>query len=263
MDDQGPRSRETFVSDIAIFLLIVIIAGGLAYLVGIRRLVFPTPVQPTFSSPYSTSTVTPTREMPTAVPPFRNNSSSACDHFDNAVLNPGWEWIDPKGDSYFSLTDNPGFLRITVSGPDHDLYLNLNAPRLLQSVAGDFTVTTRVTIDPQYNYQAAGLLYWQDAENYARLERTLVSGIDLLYRIEGIYDAVEIPFFASTTLLKFEMSGQTLQGFYSQDGDDWSSVEAVQMPASMHAQIGIDVVNEWQDNSITADFDYFKFGHCP
>jgi regulation of enolase protein 1 (concanavalin A-like superfamily) len=150
-----------------------------------------------------------------------------------------------------------------VYGRDHDLYQNLNAPRMLQYVKGDFTVTTKVTINPQQNYQAAGLLYWQDENNYVRLERTLVKGIDLLYKIQGEYNAVEISFSASTTFLKFELSNQTLQGFYSEDGYNWSIVEAVQVPPCNNGQVGIDVVNEWQDNSITADFDFFMFSQCP
>jgi hypothetical protein len=270
MDNRNPKFREILRHDMAIFLVIVLIAGVVAYLEGVSRFAFQTPATPTFILRYPTTpTTTPTPlqppapELPTLAGPPRYPSSSACDEFEDAFLNAGWEWIDPKGDSYFSLTDIPGSLMITVSGPDHDLYENLNAPRLLQNVQGDFTVTTMVTIYPEYNYQAAGLLYWQDADNYVRLERTLVSGIDLLYRIRGEYKAVEISFFTSPTFLMFEMSGLTLQGFYSEDGDNWTSIEPVQVPLSSHAQIGIDVVNEWQDNSITAYFDYFKFSYCP
>lgn len=268
MDEQASKIREIIIRDIFIALLVTIIGGVIvAYLAGEGRFATPTPE----ATPPSSLVPVPTEKPTTAPAPtekatislFQNRvSSSLCDDFDNTTLNSGWHWIDLKGDSSYSLTDNPGFLRITVYGRGHDLYQNLNAPRMLQDVEGNFTVATRVTINPQYNYQAAGLLYWQDQNNYVRLERTLVKGIDLLFRIRGVYNAVEIPFFVSTTFLKFEMSGLTLQGFYSEDGYNWSSVEAVQVPSSNNGQIGIDVVNEWQDNPISADFDYFKFDQC-
>lgn len=201
-------------------------------------------------------------EKPITAPVPNQASSSTCDNFDNTALNAGWVWIDPKGDSAYSLTDNPGVLRLTVYGRNHDLYQNLNAPRMLQHVNGDFTVTTKVTINPRRNYQAAGLLYWQDENNYVRLERTLVKGIDLLYKIQGEYKAIEIPFSASTVFLKFELSNQTIQASYSDDSYNWSNAGTLQLLSTGNAQLGIDVVNEWQDDPISADFDYFKFSQC-
>jgi len=198
-----------------------------------------------------------------ASPPSPTSTPTGiCDDFDDSSIQSYWNWVDPSGDSSYSLSDRPGFLRITVHGRDHDLYQNLNAPRLLRFVDGDFVATTNVSINPLVNYQGAGLLFWQDEYNYVRLERTLVRGIDLLYRIQGTYNAVEIPFSASTVYLKFEMIDQELSSFYSEDGFNWIEVDTLHILPSEKNQVGIAVVNEWQDASISADFDFFKLGEC-
>ncbi|RPI14381.1 MAG: hypothetical protein EHM65_04670, partial [Acidobacteriales bacterium] len=85
-------------------------------------------------------------------------------------LGPGWQWIDPQGDSRMSLDERGGFLRITVTGY-HDLWpanRTYNAPRLMREVQGDFTVETKID-GP--NRWCGGLLVWKDQNNYVRLER--------------------------------------------------------------------------------------------
>ena len=84
----------------------------------------------------------------------------------------------------------------------------------MQRVSGDFVASTMVTIIPMYNYQGAGLLLWKDEYNYVRLERTLVLGIDLLYRINGDRSSVEIPYSKPTVYLQMELVGNKLTASY-------------------------------------------------
>lgn len=252
-----------FTGVIVVLFIYGITSGGMYSLdvLGGRQVAQTEP--PYTNAPLIDFTTTPIPQIrPTTIQTSKQISSSVCDNFDNSTLTSGWDWIDPNSDSIYNLTDNPGFLRITVSGSNHDLYQNLNAPRMLQEVKGDFTVVTKVTIYPLENYQAAGLLYWQDENNYVRLERTLVQGIDLLYKIQGTYSAIEIPFSISPVFLKFEFSNQNLSSFYSADGNKWNFVETLQLSPSNNDQVGIVVVNEWQENTISADFDYFMFSQC-
>ncbi len=187
-----------------------------------------------------------------------------CDNFDDSSLNGGWQWVDPLGDSSYSLTDNPGHLRISTSNGGHDLYANTNAPRLLQPVHGDFTVVTKVTISPAFNYQGAGLLIWQDENNYVRLERTLVSGIDFLYKMGGTNYSDEISFSTSDTVyLKLQRAGNDFSAWYSMDNLTWEFVQTINFPNINHQlQTGPVLINQWQDNPIYADFDFFHFDSC-
>jgi regulation of enolase protein 1 (concanavalin A-like superfamily) len=186
-------------------------------------------------------------------------STGFSDYFDSSSLTSGWSWIDPKGDSNYSLTALPGYMRISTSGRGHDLYLNFDAPRMVQSIDGDFVVSTRVLIDPRYNYQGAGLLVWQDSNNYIRLERTLVSGIDLWYRIQGVYGGVELPYSTYGDIyFRISRAGNSFTASYGLDNKTWNPVLTINFPANNTLQVGLVLINEWQDNSTYAYFDFFE-----
>lgn len=100
---------------------------------------------------------------------------------------PGWGVIiDPAGDC--KLMEKDGKLSITVPGTPHNLnplpgWNNLDAPRVLQEVDGDFTIQVRVAKfeKPKPNtssnkenpasFVAGGILIWQDGENFLRFLR--------------------------------------------------------------------------------------------
>lgn len=104
----------------------------------------------------------------------------------------GWgEIIDPDGDC--RVAEDQGDVAITVPKTRHDLTYadknaKLNAPRVLQSVEGDFTLEVTVRAFPlpgdaassggQYSFVSTGLLVWQDEKNFIRLERAAVGNSD-------------------------------------------------------------------------------------
>src|SRR6478672_5429970 len=97
----------------------------------------------------------------------------------------GWgEVVDPDGDC--KVTEDKGTLTLTVPKTHHDLtyqedVTKLNAPRVLQPVEGDFTLTVTVKAYPppmglqsssgKHTFCSTGLLIWQDDKHYVRLER--------------------------------------------------------------------------------------------
>src|SRR2546426_11260430 len=91
----------------------------------------------------------------------------------NGTLDSNWQWIDPRGDANNTLTAMPGFLRISTPS-ERDLWhgRNYDAPRLVQPITGNFIAEVKVNFQPsdRTNYQAAGLLLWQDEKNFLRFE---------------------------------------------------------------------------------------------
>jgi hypothetical protein len=95
--------------------------------------------------------------------------------------------VDSWGDCDVSLDREKERLRIQVPGTPHVLSaevpdLPMNAPRVVRRVRGDFTATVHVVgqLEPgrskttHYDpYHGAGLIVWQDASNYLRLERAV------------------------------------------------------------------------------------------
>ncbi len=100
---------------------------------------------------------------------------------------PGWgEVIDPAGDC--KVAEKAGTVSITVPGTQHNLnplpgWNNLDAPRVLQEVDGDFTIEVKVVKFAQpkpktssnkekpASFVAGGILIWQDGKNFLRFLR--------------------------------------------------------------------------------------------
>ena len=100
----------------------------------------------------------------------------------------GWgRVVNPSGDCDVALDRVQERLRIEVPGTAHVLSaevprLPMNAPRVVRGVRGDFTAGVHVLgrLEPgpikttHYDpYHGAGLIAWQDASSYLRLERAV------------------------------------------------------------------------------------------
>lgn len=197
------------------------------------------------------------------------SSTTYSDEFTATALDAKWTWINPLSDCGYDLSANPGHLRISVPSGNHDLYTysNLNAPRITQSISGDFTIETRVLFDPSYGAQCAGILVWKDSDNYLRLDR-VYAGVG-----GGVMQAVDLSgeyldswhyygsaaYANTTTYLRLERTGCNFTASYSSDGVSWTFLDTASFPGLEDpVQIGLFVLDEWQNNPIHADFDYFK-----
>lgn len=76
---------------------------------------------------------------------------------------------DQANDEFWSLEENPGFLTITTQ--DSDVHQERNEPKnffLQDAPEGDYEIVTKLSFAPRENYEQAGLMIWQDADNYVR-----------------------------------------------------------------------------------------------
>lgn len=208
---------------------------------------------------------------------FRNiellaSQTSFQDEFDSGSLQARWDWVDLQEDCSYNLTDTPGFLTVEVPGSPgkengHDLFwlINFNAPRLLQPVRGDFLIETRLNVEPQENYQAAGLLVWQDTWHYVRLERNAwgKGGI-----FGGLHSSQGVPWTfrpTSATQLELRLSrmGNTFTGWYREVGaSTWLLLGQATAPFSDTVLVGLAVYNQWSEQPTSAEFDYFHISRA-
>ncbi len=188
-----------------------------------------------------------------------------CDYFDARTPFVGWNWIDPLGDSNYQLDPQSGQLRISTPSGNHDLFINSNAPRLLQSFTGDFTIRTKVTLTAQFDYQGAGLIVWQDADHYLRLELGgAARSINYIHNLNGNYfDLNPDPLTGLTgAYLEITRVGNRFTTAYSLDGVTWYPLHSVNYAAPATLSAGLSLINSWQDHPTYADFDYFETGNC-
>lgn len=161
---------------------------------------------------------------------------------------PGWGMaLDLAGDCEFTAAS--GKLTIVVPGSEkpHGLSPDLNsdkAPRVLQSVRGDFTVTVRVdgTFQPtkestqrsRFGYNGAGLLVMADEGNFVRIERAGVhrpngsksNFVNFEIHVDGKLQRYGLPKDFPTdgskpTWLKLERKGDLMLGSMSHDLETW------------------------------------------
>jgi regulation of enolase protein 1 (concanavalin A-like superfamily) len=180
----------------------------------------------------------------------------------------GWgAAVDPDGDCRIGA--DGGKLTIEVPGKKHDLSIEtgeMNAPRVLKGIDGDFIAQAKVagnirhsgkrTSDRSLAYHGAGLLLWQDARTYVRLERAAIVREDgqvvhytnFELRRDGeavLSNAVEIP--DQDTYLRMERRGDRVYGLVSADGFRWACFEPMAATLPWDVKLGFAAVSTSSD----------------
>jgi regulation of enolase protein 1 (concanavalin A-like superfamily) len=176
----------------------------------------------------------------------------------------GWgNAYDPDGDCKFTVEE--GRLRIAVPGTDHALAIErgqVNAPRVVREVYGDFIAQVKVSgafptgavrvIERGKPFHGAGLLLWQDEQNYIRLERTEMaygprntSGVGFEKRTGGKFQrlgpqrALNLDDGQAPTYLKLQRQGDEVRAAASTDGAVWVDFKPMTVDLPERVYIGV------------------------
>ena len=179
----------------------------------------------------------------------------------------GWgKIVDPVGDCTFDLTE--GKFTIKVPGAYHDLWPvkgQVNAPLVLQEIAGDFTVDVLVeevtkaepdTVLPGMastaSFHAGSLIVWQDAKNFVRFDRTNMNkggrATTACY-LHIFQDGKRIAELAPAvpdrpTHLRLTRKGDLVTAAYSQDGaKTWKSLAEQKVTLADKVKAGVSALN--------------------
>ncbi len=189
------------------------------------------------------------------------------DEFDGS-LGEGWYWVNENSDRW-NLTEQPGFLRIYNSP-----FVTGGENLLLRPVAqGDFMIKTRLLFEPDTNFQFAGLIIWQDENNFLQLGRAFCDIPDVCVG-NGIYfdyvgggTSVDGNFATpvgnpSEVYLRLERRGDMVRGFYSLDqGITWYEIGTHWIPSDFQVNgVGLTASQDYNtpDWDIPTDFDFFE-----
>lgn len=183
------------------------------------------------------------------------------DNFDSGTLDSRWTWVR-ENPAYWSLTANPGFLRLTTRGSLHQTSNDLENI-LLTPVSGiDYRIITKVTFSPMENNHRAGLLVYEDDDNYIQLTRVYTDGdhVRIKTEIGGVnsYTYASDVVAATTLYLRLDKYANDYYGFYSLDGVAWEFIGQYNLPLS-NTYVGLFAAYGPTVTEIDADFDYFEF----
>ena len=202
------------------------------------------------------ATPTPT---PTAVPVKKTKHT---DEFISSALHlhKAWSWVR-EDNTKWSLKANKGNMRITCQ--PGELYMTTNTAKnllLRTPSAEDWSIKTKVTFNPTLANQQAGLLVYQDDNNYVKLIRCYngANRVHFAKETGGTYAMVnEVAQAATTVYLKITKSGTNYTGYYNTDGsENWTQLGTASTTLS---NIKYGLAN-FAGPTVDADFDWFDDG---
>jgi ammonium transporter Rh len=182
------------------------------------------------------------------------------DEFEGQILNPSW-LIIRENQSDWSLSERPGYLRI-ITKTDSLWQINVNnkVKFLRNAPHGSFEIVTKLTYNPAQKFQQAGLVMYEDEENYVMLTRQMddVANVEMSREISRVAGSNTAPTSLTTLYLKLTKSGGNITGAFSEDGISWTIVDVVSGVKLEHPKVGLVGYNAQLNTTANADFDFFK-----
>ena len=198
------------------------------------------------------------------------------DDFDGPALIPEWSWINEDASSW-SLTERPGYLRIHTQPGTLDEANNSAHNVLLRAAPpAPYVLSTRFELHPTQEFHEAGLLVYQDADNYVKLSRLystrLPSEGDDFYllnqEVAGVRSgAIYVPTSQQAIELQLLVEATNVTGAYRDASGRWITLGTLNVGAlASSASVGILANNGISSPpalSIPVDFDFVTVGAPP
>ncbi len=198
----------------------------------------------------------------------------------------GWGTaIDPDGDCEFFLSKESLLIRVPGTPNPHDLAAEIetvNAPRVLKTVRGDFTVQVKIdgrftpgkesTLPGRVGYNGAGLVVMADSQNVVCLARAVMNhpgsepkpyaNFEMRAHGElarmGNANAKPLPS-SGPVFLRLERHGQKISGAVSTDGKEWDQLKPKELPMDWPKKLQVGVVAiSTSTNEFNPRFSNFK-----
>ena len=238
----------------------------------------PTPATPPTSTGSPTRRSACTRRRP---PPRGTQANTArfdyftldapqepSDEFDGTSLNLcRWSQIVRHEPGGYTVGDG----KLTLPAAHGDFFANgaNNNPNILLQPApsGPWTMTTRLTFNPNENYEQAGLLVYGDDANYVKADYVYANGRGLEFLREannvaaGFGGFVNINTRPTTVDMRITSDGTTLRAYYRFEGEPWTPYgEPAALASVPNPKVGI-YANDSNATVTTRDdavFDFFR-----
>lgn len=189
------------------------------------------------------------------------------DTFDGSSLDERWQVVNPDA---ANMAVSDGALRI--AGQPGDTWQTVNTAKnivVLDIPSGDFTATADVSASVEKVYQGAGLIAWQDMDNYVRAGLTFVGGlspsgraIETDVEANATFAAVAFADRPASTgeRLRLQRVGDTITTSYW-TGTDWATAATTEV-AFDTTQVGLYALAAQDGTVLPAAFDSFTVEHA-
>lgn len=191
----------------------------------------------------------------------------ASDHFNSGTLGSQWSWVR-EDNSHWSLTAVPGAMRIVTQSGDVIGSLTSAKNLLLEDVTGNWSVVTKVTLSakPYQDYQQAGLIIYQDDNNYLKLVRCYSMSNKFAWskEINGTYyeESAADGVVGTMVYLKIAKNGSNYTAYYSTNGVNYTRVGTSQYLSLSPLKVGLIGINgPVTAGEVNADFDYVNVSY--
>lgn len=181
------------------------------------------------------------------------------DYFDSAGMNPEWSFSGYTPENTHSLTERPGWFRLSPRGKANTIVKN--------DGEHNYSLITRLDFNPESTTDEAGLWVFNGLETlYARLNSTMNDSGENVISFSltgGSYYETENTI-GNVIWLKLYRENHLLTGYFSADGEDWIQVgEAIDVSSMDKNQPNY---NGWIGNrqglyvqGKSADFDIYIY----
>ena len=180
-------------------------------------------------------------------PPKGYSNLIFSDEFSQESINQYWEWINEVGDSSYQFNPENG-IEIHAANGRILFARRADAPRLMRTISGDFTIEAFIFPASDDKPQMGGLLIWKDKDNFLRFEKgvdgeremRLQGNVNGEWQIagRGLLPASE----NDETYLRLERSEDEFTSYCSVDGENWFTCGKITLPMEDPIQVGIHAI---------------------
>ena len=249
----------------ALSVFVIIVLAGFVVFIGPKLFTNQVPSSASVTN-VATQNIVPVNSPAPSLTPVPPTEPLSAENFQDdfaGQLAEGWTWLgeDP---AKWSLSTVDGSLQIIASDASFDgPYLPTNI-LLRDAPTGDFEIVTALHFAPTSNFQAAGLVVFQDQGNVLQFSRAFCDVVNACVG-DGVYfDNFEngsvtgsnyhIAFHGSVIYLRLRREGNTYTGYYSEDGQNWI---ATGEHVRDFTQVQVGLIAAQSQTEIPAVFDYF------
>jgi len=211
---------------------------------------------------------------PAGIAPCLWPDEPARDEFDETALSPRWQSLRvPIDDSWVSLSQRPGWLRLLGRESQHSLFNQSLVARRLTSLPA--TIETCMQFEPQSFMQSAGLILYYDTRNHFHLRMTSDESMGKVLMLtvtdDGNYAELGQPLKVNdwqSVFLRATMTDERTQFLASRDGSAWQSIGPALDTSKLSDDYGSGMkftgtligicCQDLAGTRAIADFDYFE-----